>query len=79
MVATPWTVILLFSRTNPFIKCAVSSGLLTDGHTERSSFLMQVTRILTSEKQSLICVFHIVCSSQATFNILEVSGEFSPT
>ena len=77
MVATPWTVILLLSRTNPFIKSALSSGLLTDGHTEHSSFSMQVTRILTLEKQSLTCVLHIACSSQATFNILEVSGEFS--
>jgi hypothetical protein len=45
--------------TNPFTKSAISSGLLTDGHTEHSSFLMQVTRILTLEKQSLICVLHI--------------------
>jgi hypothetical protein len=32
MVATSWTVILLFSRTNPFIQYAISSGLVTDGH-----------------------------------------------
>jgi len=51
MAATSWTVILLFSRKNPFIKSAISSGLLTDGHTEHSSFLIQVTQILTLEKQ----------------------------
>lgn len=77
LLATSQIVIILFSNVSSCTQSTFSPVLLVGGHPWYLAYSAEVTHYLYLENDFKTCALSTVCSSEATFSILQVSITFS--